>query len=246
MENLDLVFLLLTFGAALLYASVGHGGASGYLALMALYGVAPATMKPAALLLNLFVSGIAFYQFARPGHFKFRIFVPLAIASVPLAFLGGMITLDSEFYKRILGLLLLFPVARFLFMNRLEPSELRPSSAAASLGIGAALGLLSGLIGIGGGILLSPLLLLLRWTDQKQTAALSAAFIFLNSLSGLLGQFSQGVRLESGMVPILAAAIMGGGLGAGLGALKFSSPTLRRTLATVLAVAAFKLLLTGR
>ena len=246
MENVEPLFLILTFGVALLYASVGHGGASGYLALMALYGIAPTSMKPAALILNLFVSGIAFYLFARSGHFRLKIFIPLAVASVPFAFLGGLITLDSALYKRVLGLLLLFPVARFLFFARLDPKELHPSRVPASLGMGAGVGFLSGLIGIGGGILLSPILLLLKWTNQKQTAAMSAAFIFLNSLAGLLGQAVQGVRVESDMLPMIVAAVLGGSLGSGLGATKFSSPMLRRTLATVLAIAAFKLLLTGR
>ena len=177
---------------AFLYASVGHGGASGYLALMALFSVAPLVMKPTALLLNLCVSLTSFIQFYRGGHFKRKIFWPFALTSIPAAYAGGLIVVDGTVYKKILGLLLLLPVVRFLFFNNGDPDEKKSSNFRLSLLVGALIGFLSGLIGIGGGILLSPVLLLLKWTDQKETAAISALFIFVNSLSGLAGQLTTG------------------------------------------------------
>jgi len=228
----SLLFPILLFIVAFLYANVGHGGASGYLALMALFGTAPEAMRPTALLLNLFVSLTAFLQFQRAGHFNRRIFLPFALASVPLSFLGGMLSVDAVLYKRMLGLLLLVPVARLLFL----PTPLL---------IGAGIGFLSGLIGIGGGILLSPVLLMLRWTDQRQTAAVSALFIFVNSLAGLGGQLTKGVALGQEMLLPVAVALTGGLLGAWTGAFRYGQNALRYTLAGVLALAAYKLLLTG-
>ena len=188
-------FYLLLFAVAFLYASVGHGGASGYLALGAIFDLAKEVMRPTALLLNLFVSLTSFLQFYRGKHFKFKIFLPLAIASIPMAFVGGRIDIDTGLYKIALGLLLLFPIIRFLFFQNMPVSEIRKINVLLSLIIGALIGFVSGVIGIGGGIILSPILLLLKWTDQKQTAAISALFIFVNSLSGLLGQWSKGLIL---------------------------------------------------
>src|SRR4051812_22825146 len=145
-ENFMLFYFLL-FIVAFLYASVGHGGASGYLALMALFSMAPEVMKPTALLLNLFVSLTSFIQFYRGKHFLWKVFLPLAVASVPLAFVGGMIAVDGSVYKKMLGLLLLVPVARFLFFGNTPGSELKKSIPVLSLFIGAAIGFLSGLIG---------------------------------------------------------------------------------------------------
>jgi uncharacterized protein len=243
--DISLVFYLLLFTVAFLYASVGHGGASGYLALMAIYGFAPDVMKPTALLLNLFVSITAFIQFYRGRHFNWKIFLPLALASVPMAFLGGLVSIDAVIYKKILGALLLIPVARFFFFKNTEVSDMRPSSIGLSLLIGAVIGLLSGMIGIGGGIILSPVLLLLKWTDQKQTAAISALFIFVNSLSGLFGQLTKGISFSSDMLLMVLIAFGGGFLGAWLGSLKFRQDVLKFILASVLSLAAFKLLITG-
>lgn len=242
-ENIYLFYGLL-FLIAFLYASVGHGGASGYLALMAIYGIAPEVMKPTALLLNLFVSLTAFIQFYRGKHFIFKIFLPLALASVPLAFIGGSIALDAVIYKKILGVLLLIPVVRFLFFANTPADKLKQPNIALSVFIGAAIGFLSGLIGIGGGIILSPILLFLKWTDQKQTAAISALFIFVNSLSGLAGQITKGIQFNSNMVWYVAIAFVGGLLGAYFGALRFKQTILKNVLAVVLLLAAYKLLFT--
>jgi uncharacterized membrane protein YfcA len=242
--ELQIVFILLLFVVAFLYASVGHGGASGYLALMALFGMAPEFMKPTALLLNLFVSLSAFILFYRGGHFKWKLFLPFALASIPMSFVGGVISLDADIYKKLLGVLLLIPVIRMLFFPNTDESELKEGNIGLSIFIGATIGFLSGLIGIGGGIILSPVLLMMRWTNQKQTAAISALFIFVNSLSGLAGQLSTGLVLQSSMVSYVAVAFCGGTIGGWLGAGKFNQQILKYLLAIVLFVAALKLLLT--
>jgi uncharacterized membrane protein YfcA len=243
---MDYIFLfyILLFVVAFLYASVGHGGASGYLALMALFNFAPDVMKPTALLLNLFVSAISFYQFYRGKHFLWKLFVPLAVISIPMAYLGGTIHIDASVYKKLLGLFLLIPITRFWFFPNIPVEKLRPSNPYLSLLIGGTIGFLSGLIGIGGGIILSPVLLLLKWTDQKQTAAISALFIFVNSLAGLAGQFSKGIQFTGGMYVYVAVAVVAGCLGAYFGALKFKQHILKNILAAVLLLAAVKLFFT--
>ncbi len=242
MFEINIAFYLLLFVIALLYASVGHGGASGYLALMALYGVTPDVMKPTALLLNLFVSLISFIQYYRGGHFNYRTFVPIALASVPMAFAGGLIELNSSIYKKILGVLLLIPAIRFLFFPNPEQHQIKEAKTGISVGIGASIGFLSGLIGIGGGIILSPVLLLLKWTNQKQTAAISALFIFVNSAAGLAGQFTKGIQFSAGMLTYVATAFAGGLLGAYLGSLRFNQTMLKYLLALVLLTASWKLI----
>ncbi|NBT16675.1 MAG: sulfite exporter TauE/SafE family protein, partial [Chitinophagia bacterium] len=227
-----------------LYAAVGHGGASGYLALMALFSMTPEFMKPTALLLNLFVSLSAFILFFKGGHFKWKIFLPFALASIPFSFLGGMISLDAAIYKKILGILLLFPVIRLVAFPNKTIDELKTPDVFISLLIGAIIGFLSGLIGIGGGIILSPVLLLLAWTNQKQTAAISALFIFVNSLSGLAGQITKGIDFQSGMMAYVGVAFVGGSLGAWFGAKRFDQTVLKYLLAVVLLTASAKLLLT--
>lgn len=243
--ELMLLFYLLLLLVAFLYASVGHGGASGYLALGAIFDLAKEVMRPTALLLNLFVSLTSFIQFYRGKHFIFRIFFPLAIASVPMAFVGGRIDIDTGLYKIVLGILLLVPIIRFLFFQNIRVDEIRKSSFLLSLIIGALIGFISGVIGIGGGIILSPILLLLKWTDQKQTAAISALFIFVNSLSGLIGQWTKGIAFSQHMVGYVAVAFVGGFCGAYFGAMKFNQNVLKVLLALVLTLAAYKLIFTG-
>ncbi len=239
-----ILFYSLLFVVAFLYASVGHGGASGYLALMALFSFAPSVMKPTALLLNLFVSSVSFVQFYRGGFFKWKVFLPFAIASIPLSFIGGTISIDNIIYKKILGVLLFVPVVRFFFFKNVDPKDLKPSNTALSLLAGGVIGFLSGMIGIGGGILLSPVLLLLKWTDQKQTAAISALFIFVNSVAGLGGQLTQGIQFSGDMFIYVGIAFAGGLGGAYLGSFRFPQNALKNVLACVLAVAACKLLFT--
>lgn len=245
MPDIIIIFYLLLFLVAFLYASVGHGGASGYLALMAIFSIAPEVMKPTALLLNLFVSVVSFIQFYRGGHFVWKVFWPLALASVPMAFIGGLIHVDASVYKKILGLLLLIPVIRFLFFSNIRIEETNRPGIFLSLLIGAVIGLLSGLIGIGGGIILSPVLLLLKWTNMKQTAAISALFIFVNSLSGLAGQLTKGVHFSPDMYVYVIVAFIGGICGAYFGSLRFKQVVLKNVLAVVLLLAAWKLLFTA-
>jgi uncharacterized membrane protein YfcA len=244
MEQSIILFYSLLFVVAFLYASVGHGGASGYLALMALFSIAPAVMKPTALLLNLFVSSVSFIQFYRGAFFKWKTFWPFAIASIPLSFLGGTISIESIIYKKALGALLLIPVVRFFFFKNVDPDHLRPSTISLSLLIGGIIGFLSGMIGIGGGIILSPVLLLLKWTDQKQTAAISALFIFVNSLAGLAGQLTKGIIFSHDMLWYVIIAFTGGLCGAWFGALRFRQGLLKNILASVLLLAVYKLLFT--
>ncbi len=238
----SIIFYFLLFAVAFLYASVGHGGASGYLALMALFNMAPEVMKPTALILNIFVSLIAFLQFYKAKHFLWKIFLPLAAASVPMSFVGGLITLEQDLYKKILGVLLLFAIIRFVGFQKAETVENRKHSTVLAVLIGGVIGLLSGMIGIGGGIILSPVLLLLKWTNLKQTAAISALFIFVNSLSGFAGQLYKGLLLTNSMYIFVIVALAGGIAGSYYGARKFNTLVLKRVLAGVLLIAVIKLL----
>jgi uncharacterized membrane protein YfcA len=237
-----ILFYILLFIIAFLYASVGHGGASGYLALMAIFAISPAIMKPTALLLNLFVSMIAFVQFYRGKYFRWKIFLPLIVLSVPMAFIGGRMAIQDPVYKTILGLFLIIPICRFLFFKNTDPKDMRPANPYFSLLIGALIGFLSGMIGIGGGIILSPILLLLRWTNQKQTAAISALFIFVNSASGLAGQLTKGIYFSREMFVYVVIAFAGGLCGAYMGSIKFPQNVLKNLLACVLMIACWKLL----
>lgn len=244
MPHPDILFYILLPVVAFLYAAVGHGGASGYLALMAFYSFAPDFMRPTALLLNLAVSLIAFIQYYRQGHFDWKLFWPFALASVPAAFIGGLMVIDGEVYKKILAILLIFAVIRLLDFRIRESKENIHPQLFISLGIGAAIGFLSGLIGIGGGIVLSPVILLLHWADMKKTAAVSALFIFVNSIAGLAGLWTKGFVVETQMIWMLLIAFTGGALGSYLGAGRFESKKLKWILALVLVIASVKLFTT--
>lgn len=242
-QNISYLLLLLPV-VAFLYASVGHGGASGYLALMALFSVAPETMKPTALLLNLFVAGISFYHYYRMGYFNKKLFLSFAITSIPAAFLGGMIDVETGLYKKILAVLLLFAILKMLPIFDRNPDKTKEVSLFSGLLVGALIGFFSGLIGIGGGIVLTPLILLLHWGNMKEAAAVSALFIWVNSLSGLIGQFISGTELNSQSFILVVVAVIGGFFGSYFGSKKFNNQVLRYLLAIVLSIASIKLLLT--
>jgi uncharacterized membrane protein YfcA len=237
------LFYLLIPIVAFLYASVGHGGASGYLALMALFSFPPPMMKQTALLLNLFVAGGAFYHYYRAGHFNKNLFIYFAIGSIPAAYLGGMGTLDLWIYKKILGFILFFAVARMLFTHTSEKRITQQISVIPALLMGIVIGYFSGLIGIGGGIILTPLILLLQWGNMKEAAAVSALFIWVNSASGLIGQFSSGVALSSATFILVALAFVGGLLGSYYGSRRWNNRKLEYFLALVLTTAGIKLIL---
>lgn len=230
------------FLLAMLYSSVGHGGASGYLALMALFSFSPEFMRPSALVLNIFVSSIALFYYFRSGHFRLKLLLPFIITSIPFAFLGGALSVNPKIYKIILGIFLLIAIARMVFKPHNEISENKPINKSVAFGIGMFLGFFSGLIGIGGGIILSPIIILLKWGDLKQTAAVSAAFILVNSISGLIGQVSNGIRLAPEIGIMLAVAIIGGILGSYIGSSKATNKALRFALSFVLIFASIKLL----
>ena len=226
---------------AFLYASVGHGGASGYLALMSLFAFPITYMKPTALVLNILVSAISFYFYYREKKFEWKLFYPFAITSIPFSFLGGIINIETHLYKIILATVLLFAVARLLGLIGKQKGELKPMNIPLALFIGAIIGFLSGLIGIGGGIILSPVLLLLGWADIKKSAAVSALFIFVNSISGLFGFVSKGGTLPISSVSLISVVLVGGILGGYFGSKKMNIQMLRNVLALVLLIAIFKL-----
>lgn len=240
----EFIFYVLLLFIAFLYSSVGHGGASGYLALMAFFSFAPETMRTTALMLNVFVSAIAFIQYYRNGYFKLKLFLPFALTSIPAAFIGGMINIDESIYKIILAVILLFSVVKLIGLNIRASKDLKKQNIFVSLVIGAFIGLLSGMIGIGGGIILSPVILLLHWADLKQTAAVSALFIFVNSIAGLAGVFKNEFHFTNEMGVMIVIAFIGGLAGSYFGSSKFNELKLKYLLSAVLVIAAVKLIFT--
>ncbi len=231
--------------AALLYSSVGHGGASAYLAVMAIIGTAVVAMRPAALVLNIVVATIGTVQFARAGYFRWRLFAPFAAASIPAAYLGGRLTLPGEAYRVLVGVILVVSALRFVVTLRAaDESGCQPPLPVCLL-VGGLLGFLAGLSGVGGGIFLSPLLLFAGWADLRTTAATSAAFILVNSIAGLLGQWQSLDALPHEIVWWAPAVVAGGMIGARLGSRRLAVPALRAVLAAVLVVAGLKLSLAG-
>ena len=242
-ENIYLFLLILPI-VSFLYSSVGHGGASGYLALMALFSFAPETMKPTALLLNLFVAGISFYYYFKGGYFNKKLFLSFAITSIPLAFIGGTIEIDASIYKKILAILLVFAILKMLNVFGKESEHIKEVKLWQGLLVGGIIGFFSGLIGIGGGIILTPLILLLHWGNMKEAAAVSALFIWVNSAAGLVGQVSSGIQIEIESFILVAIALIGGVLGGYFGSKKWNDTILRYMLAFVLIIACVKLFFT--
>lgn len=247
MTEADFILTGLIFVAAVLYSSVGHAGASGYLAAMALFGLAPEAMRPAALSLNILVASIATFRYARAGQSNWQLLWPFALTSVPAAFLAGAISVPPDIYKPLVGFVLAVSAIQFIRTAAQAPTSdtlTKPPHLATALTAGAGLGLLAGLTGTGGGIFLSPLILLMGWADTRRTSGVAAAFILVNSISGLLGTtISIGALPEA--LPFWAAAAAAGGLiGTQLGTRHLPIPGLRYALAAVLFIAAGKLVLT--
>lgn len=230
--------------AAALYSSVGHGGASAYLAIMALFAIAPETMRPTALALNLVVASFTAVRFALNGQTNWRLLGAFAATAVPAAYLGGSMALPAELYRPLIGLMLLLAAVRLFWQpERTVAGATTSPRLAVTLPAGAALGLLAGLTGTGGGIFLSPLIILFRWEDVRKTAGVAAAFIVLNSAAGLLGNLASVQNLPTEL-PILAGAVFAGALlGSWLGTSRLPRHRLLQALAVVLVVAAIKLLL---
>ena len=233
---LTAIILLIAF----LYSSVGHAGASGYIAVMSLFSLAPAVIKPTALALNILVAALAAWQFWRAGHFSWRLFWPFAVLAIPCAFLGGWIDLPTRLFKILVGIVLLFSAIRFLLRPSADEVTGEPSRPAA-ISLGAGLGLLAGLTGTGGGIFLTPLLLFKKWARTKQAAAVSALFILVNSIAGLLGNITSTRRFPPFAIWLALAAIVGGAAGSHFGSRRFDHTTIKRCLALVLLIAGVKL-----
>jgi len=227
---------------AILYSSVGHGGASGYIATLALFSVAPAAFKPTDLILNILVAAIATYSFARAGHFSWRLFWPFAATSIPCSFIGGYLSLPPNIYKPLVGVILLASACRLVFHTEHDALSVRQPSTPVAMVIGAGLGLLSGLTGVGGGIYLSPLLLLLKWGRAREVSAVAALFILVNSSAGLLGHISS-LQAIPQFAPLLAvAALTGGVIGSVFGSRHLPVAGVIKALSVVLTIAGFKLL----
>ena len=247
MDNLDITLLSgLIFLVAMLYSSVGHGGASGYIAAMALFDIAPAVMRPTALLLNVLVASLGTYRLHRAGYVNWHALLRLCAASMPMAFIGGMIQLPGGWYRLLVGLVLTAAAIR-LFV---DPREARPMQSAITPPIvpalitGGGIGLLSGLTGVGGGIFLSPFLVLFGWAGARQTSGITAPFILVNSLAGLAGNLVAVRSVPTEMIYFAAAALLGALIGTQLAIRWLSPQVLLRLLAAVLIIAAAKFIFT--
>jgi len=239
-----LVIALLFLATAALYASVGHAGASGYLAVMGLFSFAPEVMKPTALALNILVALVASFQFLRAGLFSWKLFWPFAAVSVPAAFVGGAITLPVQGYRILVGLVLLYAAAwMFRSARQTHTTAGQPPAFRIAVPVGLVIGLLSGLTGVGGGIFLSPLLWYMGWADTRGTSGIAAPFILVNSVAGLLGHLS-GIAQIPDSIPVWGAAVLlGGWIGAAYGSRRAPTPVLRQLLSLVLVIAGVKLIL---
>ena len=244
MDTTHLVLLFLAIGLiAFLYSSVGHAGASGYIATMTLFGITPTVIRPTALVLNILVASIGTFQFWRAGHFSWKLFWPFALLSIPAAYLGGYLQPSASILRILIGIVLLLSAAR-LVVRRSDPPQTFPPSRSVAITVGAALGFLAGLTGTGGGIFLTPLLLFCQWAHIRQAAAVSALFIWVNSIAGLVGYFTKAHSIPSLGLIFAVAAIIGGIAGSHLGSRRLAVRVISLCLATVLLIAGAKLILT--
>src|SRR5438874_4994826 len=228
---------------AFLYSSVGHAGASGYIATMTLFGLTATEIRPTALVLNILVAMIGSFQFWRAGYFSWKLFWPFALLSIPAAYAGGYVQPSAGVLRILIGVVLLFSAARLIF-RRNDPPETSPPGKPIAVGVGAGLGFLSGLTGTGGGIFLTPLLLFCKWAHIRQAAAVSALFILVNSIGGLIGYFSATRSIPSLGLYLAVPAITGGAIGSYLGSRRLPVRGIATVLATVLTIAGIKLIFT--
>jgi uncharacterized membrane protein YfcA len=243
-EPIGFFILIGIFVAAVLYSSVGHAGASGYIAVMALAGLAPDQLKPAALILNILVASIASVKYYQVNAFSWKLLWPLIVTSIPCAFLGGAFTLATHYYKPILGFVLIYAAAHSFLTAKIISHNIRPPHHYVLFLVGAMIGFLSGLIGVGGGIFLSPILLFLRWGETRVVSGVAAAFILVNSIFGLAGVMTKQPELPVGLSYWAIAAIAGGWLGSEFGSKQLHSIRIRQILSIVLFIAGAKILFT--
>lgn len=244
MDTTQLTLLCLGIAViAFLYSSVGHAGASGYIATMTLFGLAPTIVRPTALILNILVAIIGSFQFWRAGYFSWKLFWPFALLSIPAAYVGGYLQPSAGVLRILIGVVLLFSASR-LFFRKSDPPEANPPAKPVAIGVGAGLGFLSGLTGTGGGIFLTPLLLFCKWAFIRQAAAVSALFILVNSIGGLVGYISAKHSLPTLGIYLAIPAIVGGTLGSYLGSRRLPVRGIALFLATVLTIAGIKLIFT--
>ena len=238
-----LIALLLMI-VGFLYSSVGHGGASGYIAVLTLFSISMQEYKPVVLLLNIIIASLALIQYWRAGYFSWKLCLPFIVTSIPFAYLGSSVSVHSRIYNMILGLALIIPILRFAgwLPGNKENDHTKPVNFLMALLMGAGIGFLSGLLNIGGGIFLSPIVLLLGWARMKEAASVSAAFIVVNSISGLMAIKGFSFEFSSSQITWMAGAIIGGIAGSYLGSHKFGSGVVSSILSLVLAIASIKLI----
>lgn len=242
LTNTEYFITALLFLGAILYTSVGHAGSSIYIAIMSIFGLSATVIKPTALVLNIFVASFTSWKFIRAKLFDLTLFIPLAVGAIPMSYLGGGINLGTEVYKVLVGILLTISGVLFLIQRKEQVSEqLTPPKFLLALLVGAAIGLLAGLTGTGGGIFLSPLALLFNWTSVKQASGTSALFILVNSVFGLLGHASSVESLPDTLPVFVGAVLLGAVIGTQLGIKRFSSQGVKRALGLVLIIAGLKL-----
>jgi uncharacterized membrane protein YfcA len=239
------ILMAAVFAVAFFYSSVGHGGATGYLAALALLGVAPASARVAVLIANILVASVAWRRFWQAGYFDWKILIWFAAASVPCAWFGSKVQISPQIYKFILGGVLAAAGLILLFRSRWQTDDVpvRKCFWPIALGVGAVLGFLAGLTGIGGGVFLSPVLYLFRWVKPKGTGGIAAGFIVLNSIAGLAGTGAEKIAHAGPLLWLTLPAVIGALLGTHFGARRWSSVTFSRVLACVLIFAGGKLLI---
>lgn len=242
-EHTDLLIAFFMFIGAALYTSVGHAGASAYIAIMALFSVPFSTMKPTALFLNIIVSMFASWRYIRVGYFNLRTLYPILIGAIPMSFIGGYIQLPGAIYRPLVGIFLIISAVKFFFEKKITADqEIKYPPIISGVIVGAGIGLLAGLTGTGGGIFLSPIILFLGWSDTKTASGIAAVFIFFNSLGGLLGNISSVNALPHSLPILSVAVILGAIVGTFLGIKYLGTPTIRKVLGVVLLIAGIKMI----